>query len=500
LDSSERIFALRNLFSKKPSTELFQDILQLFRNCAEEDVQLELQYALEHIKEWPSYIQKNPPEDWSFKTDAQSAAMLFITKLYTTPQISEETLQACADSPTIRHLEAVGNVGRLHISNAVWSDFLLSPHLQNLKELTLTYLDFSADELKPLLESDGLSGLIKLCLDNNRLTDSEFALLANASSLNKLERLFLQGNNIKGRDFGSFAQSEICQSLKLLCLADNELNCDALMSLAKSPYLRALEELHLHGNHIKGRGVEALARSPICGNLRTLEFGDSDQNDSFYLYHKETNSIGKRGAIAIANSPYLKKLQGLDLLGNGVEDEGAAALLNSKVYPDLLRMMLRRNHLTAKLFDSVETLEHFPRLRTLDLSENEVGIPGLSALLKTPNLPPIWQVMLVRNQITDKDLETLLTFECPRVPDELYLDENDITDAGLLILTESPICKEIECLSLGRTKVTGEGVLRLNLYELFPKMGTFFLDGIVCFDEEQKALEEKFSEIEFYFG
>lgn len=93
-----------------------------------------------------------------------------------------------------------------------------------------------------------------------------------------------------------------------------------VVALARSPELSRLTILDLSGEDVECDGAEAIATSPVLQGLKDLRLGQR---------------IGDGGFVAIARSPYLARLERLELAGTISDDDTAHALAAS---PHLTRL------------------------------------------------------------------------------------------------------------------------------------------------------------------
>ena len=107
----------------------------------------------------------------------------------------------------------------------------------------------------------------------------------------------------------ALAASPAAEKLRTLSLRSAGLGPKGATALADSPHLKALESLDLEGNEIGDEGAEALANSSFLRSLKSLQLGHAGLGDHGLAAR---NSIGPRGAGAIARS---KALAGLTWLG-----------------------------------------------------------------------------------------------------------------------------------------------------------------------------------------
>src|SRR5262249_22161733 len=139
--------------------------------------------------------------------------------------------------------------------------------------------------------------------------------------------------------------------------------------LLASPHLAGLVELCLRNCQVSPAAVRVLCQA----NLPALRFLDLASNAQ----------LGDAGAVALAAAPFLPQLTDLDLTRPGLGDAGAIALAGSG---------------------------RLPRLRRLVLgiwSGNRVGGEGIRALVSSPGLPALAELLLASNPIGPAGAEAL---------------------------------------------------------------------------------------------
>jgi uncharacterized protein (TIGR02996 family) len=153
------------------------------------------------------------------------------------------------------------------------------------------------------------------------------------------------------------------------------------------PHLRLLHVHHLHQYPL-----EVLAANPSLGNLVTLSclpHGREPGDDDAYLTAD--------GFIALVNSPHLKSLTNLHLVGTGIGDRGVTALAASG--------MLRR-------------------LRVLNLDQGCVTDEGARLLAASPHVRGLTRLVLSHNGLTEDGIEVLRATGVPLVAEGQYSEES----------------------------------------------------------------------------
>jgi uncharacterized protein (TIGR02996 family) len=204
--------------------------------------------------------------------------------------------------------------------------------------------------VRSLATSPHLADLRSLSLPNHGLDHTAAEALAAATRLGNLVELDLRLNRI-GTGALALITSPCLARLSSLCLNQNRVG---LTALAASPGMSRLTRLSLQaeegGSHhedvvpwdkIGNAEAEALAASPHVANLTHLDL--------------RYNAIGVRGAKALAASRYLGKLEYLDLCDNVIRPEGALALIDSPWLSGLTELNIRCNGIADRECESLRS-------------------------------------------------------------------------------------------------------------------------------------------------
>ncbi|MCI0703474.1 MAG: hypothetical protein L0241_20535 [Planctomycetia bacterium] len=168
-----------------------------------------------------------------------------------------------------------------------------------LRELHLINTRLSADRLENLLDTPSASDFESLSFGGDRIAAPEkFRVLSRAPRLAGLRALDMSGDSPNDAGLEAFVSSPMVATLQKLDLSDCSLNRERTQLLATSAF----------------------------GELRVLRLN--------------RNSVGNDGAAAIARSPHLVRLLGLDLSYSQVGDEGVEAILESPLADGLVLLNL----------------------------------------------------------------------------------------------------------------------------------------------------------------
>lgn len=100
-------------------------------------------------------------------------------------------------------------------------ELLGSPHLRQLRELTLASLQYRDEVVAPILSARGLSGVVNLDLSRNQLEDHGAELIAQSPYLGELRGLNLRDNGIRRAGARALTRSRLAGTLEVLDLRGN---------------------------------------------------------------------------------------------------------------------------------------------------------------------------------------------------------------------------------------------------------------------------------------
>jgi hypothetical protein len=176
--------------------------------------------------------------------------------------------------------------------------------------------------------------------------------------------------------------------------------------LAECPHLGSIGDLFLRCQEIiDERSAALLADSPLLENLITLR-----------LCH-----LGPAGILTLLQSPHLKRLTRLELLGNGLQTRDALALLDSTPHLDrLTELFFAGNHFGDEVLQALARDRRVSQLTSLRFAHTPgITDTGIVALAGSPHL---------------SNLTTL------------HLDDARITSVGAQALIDSPYLRNVTYL------------------------------------------------------
>lgn len=246
--------------------------------------------------------------------------------------------------------------------------------------------------------------------------------------------------------------------------------------LAADPRL-ARVELLATGVRWGAEGLAALLGSPHLANLRGLHIADPDcqpyagdaiatarlpRLELLALNGDWRSAFGDAGVVALARAD-LPALRDLVLLNLGLGESAAVALASSPIVAHLSGLDLgygstHPNRIGAVGAAALAGSASFRALRRLILDYNDIGGDGLAALASSPHLDALRYLSLRSAAITDDGLRALAAGRAmPKLELlELSLD-GELTHAGIEALAESPRLATLSSLWLRQTGIGPDG-------------------------------------------
>jgi uncharacterized protein (TIGR02996 family) len=192
-------------------------------------------------------------------------------------------------------------------------------NLRNVSELSFLSCPISAGELQRVLDAWARRPLQKLRLDPLKHPGDFVGTLVNHPSVRNVRELILGGSKLAQAEMACFAKGQQLTSLSQLDVMANPFGDEGLAELLSWPALAQLRWLSLHDCGLTDAGARQLAGCPAVSNLRILLLGSNHIG------------IGVDGAKALADSPYLQRLEFLTFQDNpAVFNAPAAEILKKR--------------------------------------------------------------------------------------------------------------------------------------------------------------------------
>jgi uncharacterized protein (TIGR02996 family) len=191
---------------------------------------------------------------------------------------------------------------------------------------------------------------------------------------NHITGLELEGHT---KDWSMVASSPVLACVRHLDLGSCRLDEDGPEVVFSSLPPTTLS-LDLDGAWVGQEGMTALWRTKALAGLAALHFSVQwwDGMDDF------------------RHAPFAGSLRHLDIGYTGLGHAGAVSLFNSALAPPLVTLSLNYCGVTNATAKGIASTSALASLRNLDLSNNDIGEPGLAALARSPLLPRLRRLWL----------------------------------------------------------------------------------------------------------
>ncbi len=307
------------------------------------------------------------------------------------------------------------------------------PGWQRIETLDLSQTELGGELLRNLLAAPAMDGLVELRLGDADSKVETVEILLGASLAN-LRRLAFVG----------YIQSSLGDAGATL--------------LAGDVWAERLTELYLVNARVCVAGTRALAESAALSGLRVLSLGGGNYTQ---------NQPGVDGVIAIAGSSSLAGLENLDLGYNSIGDAGVEALAGSRSLRCLRQLSLRANDFSHDGFVHLSVADLLDTVEILDLSHNLLGPRSVESLVL--GAPPALR--------------------------QLELFGNPIEDAGVRMLANAPMSRQLLSLGISRTDSGDNAVAALIRPEHLADLEELMFLGNQQSAEMSAALRAKFGAV-----
>jgi len=233
-----------------------------------------------------------------------------------------------------------------------------------------------------------------------------------------------------------------------------------LKGLLDVPALARIESLDLRLKGLGDVGVRELAECPHFTGLRSLKLRASARDeqtverlDGPYASYQLT----EKGARTLAGSPYLTRIETLDLAVNGLNGAAVGSLLGTG-WP--LRSLELGYNGSSALGQAFASATRPPTLRFLGLAG--IGLGGENGLLAGAScLSRLESLDLEHCSLGANGFREFLTgFALPHLR-HLRLERNQLCDRGTIALAESPMARQLTSLELGHNRIGKKGAAAL---------------------------------------
>ncbi|MFO0936046.1 MAG: TIGR02996 domain-containing protein [Gemmataceae bacterium] len=289
------------------------------------------------------------------------------------------------DSAPIRHLHLL-DAGQ---SLAVVLD---SPLLSRLEGFSLyaQYLGGTGQLVSRLHSARTLTGLKRLLLGRNRLSDEDVRQLASTPLAESIETLDLRENDISDRGAEILAEKAVFAKLARLDLSHTHVGPALAASIASAAHRPVLQSLNLSGNASTGRIT--------ADNVALFRVAELDLSETGLTV------LGLNRLLEAVTTPTARILR---LSGNTLGDGGAESIAGSAVLANLRELDLRRNEIGDAGVEHIFNSMTLARLEHLDLTSNPIDPLGWAAILMSNRLTSLRRLDLPTAGISPNIREAL---------------------------------------------------------------------------------------------
>jgi uncharacterized protein (TIGR02996 family) len=331
--------------------------------------------------------------------------------------------------PRQRNVAAVQALRELTITSSLvgtedLSRLIESPVLSTLRSLTIRDAALGPDGFRRLVSSPHVRNLRALRVPHNSVGNAAITALASCITLPLLEELDLS----EVRSYGRYAEDPI-------------IDVNGIQDLAGWPGLARLHTLSLSGNNIQWRGLRALLQSPHLYGLKHLALrGTALDGDALRAFSRAGQEL---------------QLDSLDLGENMLFTDGMRYLAGSPCLRTLKVLTLDRCELNVKDLSKLTEASFFANLRVLNVSSNNFGRGGLTAMLKAKP-PELHTLAITGSDLGDAGAAALAKSPASNTLLDVDLSWNHVGEKGARALEASKQVRNLLALRLGENPICKE--------------------------------------------
>ncbi|HAA57430.1 MAG TPA: hypothetical protein DCE42_21880 [Myxococcales bacterium] len=449
---------LRSILASAPSKEGFVALLALFASWTHSDTQdLALTYAQEHLATWPDTFRIAEPKDiWPRFPHAPPPAMINL----------------------LRGLDITEPITRPLALKAI----TLPPFARELRILRIKHMHTKIG-MELLTQARHLSQLQQLSIHKSQLTRTDAAILVSSPYLHQLRHLALPHNRLGEDGITFIAHAPILQGLQSLDLSHNAPTDKSACAIAQSSYMHALTTLRLNEPRsnwqtIGDKGAMAIASSPYLSHLRELGFAG--------------HHISPRALEALASSSSLSGLQCLDLSYHTRYPHPFAGILTAPTsWTQLTQLKLNGLYGSDVLLERLSNGTPLKQLQRLELDANHITPEGIASFADSRKIRQLQHLSLAHNHIHDEGASYLASSPNTQHLRTLDLHQNEIGDFGAKRLAESSYLSQLKTLVLSGNALGEEGFKAIAFSETLSAEVRREYIGFVARDDLLKEADRK---------
>lgn len=368
-------------------------------------------------------------------------------------------VHALARAPSVVALHDL----RLNMVNAsrergLITALLHAPWAGTIETLALKRLSLDEQELRPLCMGSRLASLRRLDLSENPLGAQEVATLASSPLMRQLELLRLASTRFDDEAAEALVGAgDALASLRALHVNACPLRAAGAATLLRSPALEHLTELNLSRCRLDGEDelltgaatqrLERLNLSHTHLRPRALtHMAAAEELPALTSLALDGVVVDLHAARALGSAAHWGALKEVSMAGSSLGSWGFTTLLRAPWMPQLERLDLQQNVISAALPD-LATARSWRALRTLHLGDCALGDQGVEALAQAP-FTRLADLSLNRNELTHRSVRALLAAPFAAHIEHLSLARNALGDTGLSLLAHTHALPQLVKLDL----------------------------------------------------
>lgn len=326
-----------------------------------------------------------------------------VKQLYLGKDVLSKLLEHLAHAPLCPSLEWFSNDWLTNAHDEKTRSNLLSflRQQENIKILD-TIAHWTLSDFKALSQLPLAKNLKELSLWNNFFGDEALEILSKTERFPALKTVSLINNSFTSHGFASWLNSPVAKKLTNLCV-ESENNVGLLRTIADAEF-PDLKQLQIYQG-TNDDGVTALATSRGFPKLETLELLDDG-------VEQEVNFGSLAHLIASPHFPHLSTLQ----VDNCWGENNYASLININLPRTLTHAAHIKNFILRGINDGLSAVHAYglascpllSSVENLDLSHNNLGHDGVAQLLHNQRLPNLKRLSVEYDTITDEEAKRLL--------------------------------------------------------------------------------------------
>lgn len=266
------------------------------------------------------------------------------------------------------------------------------------------------------------------------------------------ELTLLDSPYLDGDEIDMIAWSPILTTLETLNVGQCNLADDGIRRLLNSTHLSNLKALRAPFNSIGNNGLDAILGSPSLDSLEELDVAEQES----YSRYEEDPVIDESGVLSLVDWPGMNRIRSLNLSGNNIGSAALHALLQANESRNLQQLVLRDNGLEGAAMEAFAVAPSELRLQALDIGENYLSDIGAGFLAQAACLDDLKTLRLDRCELGRTSGILLADASLFYSLRKLDLNDNNLGGDGIqAILKRGP--EELHTLQVANNDLLDEG-------------------------------------------